>query len=266
MSNKDIEVNEINTNIPSPSRIYDYTLGGNHNFEADRQAAEHMFNLFPPAERWVRLLRTFLQEAAAELGKEGFDKFIDLGSGLPTADHIHAIVPNSRVLYSDIDPITVAHGQELLEDSPNAHILQADIRDIDTILDSPYISELFGDDRRVAIGMNGMTCFFTEEELQILYKKLYDWAAPGSKIFCTFETKNPDLSEPGLTAFVDMFAQMGSPYYFLTAERSKELIAPWKIEGDKFKPIPEWLDAFDLISEEDRAGVELEFYGAILVK
>ncbi|MBK8987486.1 MAG: SAM-dependent methyltransferase [Chloroflexi bacterium] len=264
MSN--IETHEINTNIPSASRVYDYTLGGNHNFEADRQAAEYMFSLLPSTGKWVRLLRTFLQEAAAVLGQEGFDKFLDLGSGLPTVDHIHAIVPNARVIYTDIDPITVAYGQELLKGNPNARMIEADVRNIDALLNSPAVAELFGDDRQVVIGMNGMTCFFTEEELQHLFTTLYDWAAPGSKLFCTFETKNPNLTEAGLEAFVDMFAKMGSPYYFLTAAQSKELIKPWRIDGDRYKTITDWLGAPELITEADRAGVELEFYGAILVK
>lgn len=261
-----MDVKEINTNIPSGSRVYDYTLGGSHNFEADRQAADYMLSLLPSAGKWVRLLRSFLQEATEQLGEEGFDKFLDLGSGLPTADHIHSILPNARVIYTDFDPITVAYGQELLKDNPNARFLQADVRNLDAILHSPAITEMFGDDRKVVIGMNGMTCFFTEEELKGFFQKLYDWAAPGSKLFCTFETKNPDLTTPNLEGFVGMFAQMGSPYYFLTAEESKALLGPWQIDGDRFKTITDWLGAPDLITEEDREGVELEFYGAILVK
>ena len=259
-----MDVKEINTTVPSGSRVYDYTLGGSHNFEADRQAAEYMFTLLPSAEKWVRLLRSFLQEATARLAEEGFDQFIDLGSGLPTADHIHAIAPEARVVYTDFDPVTVVYGQELLKNVPNARFLGADVRQIDAVLNSPEVAELLDRSRPVVIGMNGMTCFLTEEELQAIFQRLYEWVAPGSRLFCTFETKNPDLTTPRLEQFVGMFAQMGSPYYFLTAEQSKELVSPWRIE--QFKTITEWLDAPELIAEEDREGVELEFYGAILAK
>lgn len=261
-----MEIKEINTNIPSGSRVYDYTLGGSHNFEADRQAAEFMFSLLPSTPKWVRLLRSFMQEAAARLGEEGYDKFLDLGSGLPTADHIHAILPEARIIYTDFDPVTVTYGQELIKDAPNARFLEADVRNLDSILNSPVVAELFGDDRRVVIGLNGMTCFFQEEELQQIFGRLYEWAAPGSKLFCTFETKSPHLTTPKLDQFLGMFAQMGSPYYFLTPDQSKTLIHPWKVDGDSYKPITEWLDAPDLITAEDREGVELEFYGAILTK
>lgn len=261
-----MDVKEINTNIPSGSRVYDYTLGGNHNFEADRQAAEFMFSLLPSTPKWVRLLRSFMQEAAVQLGEEGFDKFLDLGSGLPTADHIHAILPQARIIYTDFDPITVTYGKELIKDMPNVRFLEADVRNLDSILNAPAINELFGDDRRVAIGLNGMTCFFTEDELQQVFTKLYEWAAPGSKLFCTFETKNPAMTTPNLEQFLGMFAQMGSPYYFLTPAQPKDLSHPWRVEEGNYKPITEWLDAPGLITAEDREGVELEFYGAILVK
>ncbi len=261
-----MDTKEINTNIPSGSRVYDYTLGGSHNFEADRQAAQYMFSLLPSTPKWVRLLRSFMQEAAAQLGEEGFDKFLDLGSGLPTADHIHAIVPNARIIYTDFDPVTVTYGLELTKDLPNVRFLQADVRNLDGILQSPVVEEMFGADRRVAIGLNGMTCFFEEEELKQLFTRLYDWAAPGSKLFCTFETKNPAMVTPKLEQFLGMFAQMGSPYYFLTPETTRAISHPWRVDEGAYKPITEWLDTPDLITAEDREGVELEFYGAILVK
>lgn len=261
-----MDVREINTTIPSGSRVYDFTLGGSHNFEADRQAAEFMFSLLPSTPKWVRLLRSFMQEAVAQLGSEGFDRFLDLGSGLPTADHIHAILPEARIIYTDFDPVTVTYGQELTRNMPNVRFLEADVRSLETILRSPVVEEMFGDDRRVAIGLNGMTCFFQEEELQEIFTSLYNWAAPGSKLFCTFETKHANLTTPKLEQFLGMFAQMGSPYYFLTPEQSRALSHPWRIEEGAYKPITEWLDTPDLITPEDREGVELEFYGAILVK
>jgi hypothetical protein len=261
-----MDVKEINTNIPSGSRVYDYTLGGSHNFEADRQAAQYMFSLLPSTPKWVRLLRSFMQEATTRLGEEGFDKFLDLGSGLPTADHIHAIVPEARIIYTDFDPVTVTYGQELTKNLPNVRFLQADVRDLDSILQSPVVEELFDTEGPVAIGLNGMTCFFQEEELKHIFGRLYDWAAPGSKLFCTFETKNPNLTTPKLEQFLGMFSQMGSPYYFLTPETSQALSHPWRIEEGAYQPITEWLNTPDLITAEDREGVDLEFYGAILVK
>ncbi len=252
--------------VPNAGRVYDYVLGGHHNFEVDRQAAESMISLLPSTRKWVRMLRRFLQEAVYQLADEGFEMFLDLGSGLPTADHIHAIVPEARVIYVDADPVVVSYGTEILGGETNARYIQADIRDIEALLGSPLIEDMFGQAPKVAIGLNAVICFMTETETKAIVEALYDWAAPGSKIYCTFETKNPDLVTPDLEKFMAMFDQMGTYYHFSTLERSKELMLPWIADEPGFQPLAEWLGMQDQLTAEDREGVELEFYGAILVK
>lgn len=256
----------IDSTIPNAGRVYDYVLGGTHNFEADRQAAEYMISLVPSTRKWVRMLRMFLQEAVLRLSQEGFDCFLDLASGLPTVDHIHWVVPHAKVIYVDNDPIVIVYGTQLLEGNPRVRYIEADIREIDALLRSPVIPELFGDNRKVAIGFNAVTCFLTEEEIRRIVRALYKWAAPGSKIFATFETKDPNLMTPRMQQFLEMFDRMGSPYYFLTLEQSIELMRPWEADEPGFRPLAEWLGVEDQITEEDREGVGLEFYGAILVK
>lgn len=256
----------IDSTIPNAGRVYDYVLGGTHNFEADRQAAEYMISLVPSTRKWVRMLRMFLQEAVLRLSQEGFDCFLDLASGLPTVDHIHWVVPHAKVIYVDNDPIVIVYGTQLLEGNPRVRYIEADIREIDGLLRSPVIPELFGDNRKVAIGFNAVTCFLTEEEIRRIARALYEWAAPGSKIFATFETKDPNLMTPRMQQFLEMFDRMGSPYYFLTLEQSIELMKPWEADEPGFRPLAEWLGVEDQITEEDREGVGLEFYGAILVK
>ncbi len=252
--------------IPNAGRVYDYVLGGHHNFEADRQAAEYMISLVPSTRKWVRMLRMFLHEAVLRLSQEGFDCFLDLASGLPTVEHIHETAPHARVIYVDNDPVVVTYGIQLLEGNPRVRYIEADIRDIDAVLRSPVIPELFGNNRKVAIGFNAATCFFTEEEIRRIVGALYEWAAPGSKMFATFETKDPNLMTPRMQQFLDMFDRMGSPYHFLTLEQSIEIMKPWEADEPGFRPLAEWLGLQDQITEEDREGVGLEFYGAILVR
>lgn len=254
------------TTIPNAGRVYDYVLGGHHNFEADRQAAEYMISLIPSTRKWVRMLRMFLHEAVQQLVDEGFDCFLDLASGLPTEEHIHATAPQARVIYVDNDPIVVAYGTEILGDNPRARYIEADIRNIEALLKSPVIKQMFGDERRVAIGFNAITCFLEDEEVSRIAGALYEWAAPGSKLFATFETKDPNLTTPRMDQFVAMFDQMGSPYHFLTLEKAKELMKPWTADERGFRPLAEWLGLQDQITEEDREGVGLEFYGAFMLK
>ncbi|MGB9871520.1 MAG: SAM-dependent methyltransferase [Anaerolineae bacterium] len=259
-------ITAMDTSIPNAGRVYDYVLGGTHNFEADRQAAEYMISLVPSTRKWVRMLRMFMQESVLRLSEEGFGHFLDLASGLPTVEHIHALAPHAKVIYVDNDPVVVAYGTQLLEGHPNARYLEADIRDIDALLRSPVISEMFGEERKVAIGFNAVTCFLTEEEIRRIARALYEWAAPGSKLFATFETKDPHRTTPKMEQFLAMFDQMGSPYHFLTLEQAMEWMKPWEADERGYRPLAEWLGMPDQITEADREGVGLEFYGAILVK
>jgi O-methyltransferase involved in polyketide biosynthesis len=259
-------MNDADVTVPNAARVYDYVLGGHHNFEPDRQAAEYMLGLVPSTRTWVRRLRKFLHQAVVDLAEQGFDRFLDLASGLPTAEHIHASVPNARVVYVDNDPVVVEYATQILGDNPNVRYLQADIRQLGALLQSPSIRPLLGDAHRLAIGLNAVTCFLTDDQIREIAQTLHGWAPPGSKMFASFETKTPGLMTPRMQEFVEMFDRMGSPYHFLTLEKSKQLIQPWAEDPPGFRPLSEWLSLEDRVTEGDREGVGLEFYGAILVK
>ena len=140
------ETTIVDINIPNAGRVYDYVLGGSHNFESDRQAGEYMISLVPSTRKWVRMLRMFLNEATHRLSEEGFERFLDFASGLPTADHIHQLLPNASVVYTDSDPVTVVYSQELVKDNEKVRYLDGDIRNIAAILNSPTVKEFFGED------------------------------------------------------------------------------------------------------------------------
>ncbi len=256
----------INTEIPNAGRVYDYVLGGSHNFEVDRQAAEYMISLLPSTRKWVRMLRMFMHQSIKQLAAEGFEQFLDLASGLPTVDHIHQILPDAKVVYTDNDAATIGFAQELIGKNDKVRYLQADVRDLESMLISAEMETFFVKGQRVAIGFNAMTCFLTHEEIAQLMKTLYAWAPVGSKLYASFETKDATAMTPKLAQFVDMFDQMGTPYRFLTLEESQQLISPWPVDGAGFRPLAEWLDLEDQINLEDREGVELEFYGVHLIK
>jgi hypothetical protein len=260
------ESKAMDINVPNAARVYDYSLGGNHNFEADRQVAEYMFTLVPSTKKWVRLLRMFLHDAAQEMADQGFTSFLDLASGLPTVEHIHSTVPDAKVIYVDSDPVVVNYGKEILGTSQNVRFLEADIREIDSVLASPVIPELFGNNRKVAIGLNGVTVFLSDEEIGRIMQATYDWAASGSKMWVTWETQGAGLMTPQWGQFLGMFDQMGSPMHLVPEERARELVKPWKVDARGFRPITDWLGLDNYITEQDREGVGLEFYGVYLEK
>lgn len=126
---------------PNVARIYDYWLGGYHNFPADRAAADHLESIAPDTAVRVKANRQFLQRVVKVLAEQGIDQFLDLGSGLPSVGNIHETVrdihPRTRVVYVDSDPIAVAHSQNLLRadtSGPDVVAMQGDIRFPEPIL------------------------------------------------------------------------------------------------------------------------------------
>lgn len=255
------------TAIPNASRIYDYTLGGTHNFPADRAAAEYMFSLVPSTRKWVGMLRAFLQQAAQRLWDEGYTHFVDFASGLPLEDHIHTVLPGARVVYSDTDPYTLEQARELVGGLPNVLYLRHDVGDARSLLDRPEVEAFLGGERRVVFGLSGVTSFLPPEEIARIHRELYEWAAPGSRLYVTYETKQPGLTSPRMEQFLDMFRQMEAPFFLFTPDQPAELSAPWRLPPGGLPPLREFLGLpEDHMSEEDREGVGLEFYAGILEK
>lgn len=158
---------EIDTTIPSPARVYDYWLGGGHNFEVDRQLADQIQQIMPGIRDATRLNRAFLRRAAQFMAESGIRQFIDIGSGIPTVGNLHTIVqkvdPSSRVIYVDRDPVAVAHSELLLGANPNADVIQADLRDVDGILNAPQTKRLIDFDQPVGLTMLLLLHFVPDE-------------------------------------------------------------------------------------------------------
>jgi hypothetical protein len=132
---------ELDTEHAHPARVYNYWLGGDDNFAADREAAEQAIAANPGIMTDVRANRAFLVRAVRYLaGERGVRQFLDIGTGLPTADNTHqvaqAVAPDARIVYADNDPIVLLHARDLLSSTPQGacDFLQADLRDTSGIL------------------------------------------------------------------------------------------------------------------------------------
>src|SRR5689334_1198490 len=102
----------VDLNTPSAARMYDYYLGGAHNFAVDRQLAQQVLDLYPDGQLIAQSNRAFLHRAVRHLVAQGVRQFIDIGSGIPTEGNTHEtaqrLAPQARVLYVDHDPVAVA--------------------------------------------------------------------------------------------------------------------------------------------------------------
>jgi trans-aconitate methyltransferase len=132
---------KIDTTVAHQARIYDYLLGGKDNFAVDREAAARSLEVFPGFRTWARTNRAFLSRAVRYLVVEaGVRQFLDIGTGLPTADNTHEVAqrtePSTRICYVDNDPTVLAHARALLTSDPagRTDYVHADIRNVDQIL------------------------------------------------------------------------------------------------------------------------------------
>lgn len=131
---------------PSVARMYDYYLGGSHNFAVDREAARRVLAAAPEMPLIAQANRAFLRRAVRFMVDEGVRQFLDIGSGIPTAGNVHEIAqrldPGCRVVYVDIDPVAVEHSRQILAGADGAAVIQEDLRRPDRLLDNPDLRKL----------------------------------------------------------------------------------------------------------------------------
>lgn len=135
------------------ARVYDYFLGGAHNFAVDRELAARVTEQHPEFTAVIRANRAFLGRVVEWCTAAGIDQFLDLGSGVPTVGNVHEIarrrLPTARVAYVDFEP--VAHAQHLLAGTEQVTITRADLRDPDSVLSAPGVAGLLDFSRPVAL-------------------------------------------------------------------------------------------------------------------
>ena len=234
--------NIVDASKPSAGRIYDYFLGGNHNFEVDRQAGDQILQRLPFSTKYVRLQRWALQDIATELSeKRGYDVIIDFASGLPTQDHIHyKVKKGTTVIYSDYDPIVVEYTRDILKNTSNVYFFQGDARDPEELLNRPEVQKILGGRRKVAFVFWGVTGFLADEEISRPMKYLYDWAAPGSCLVFNCQAAGADPNSSGWKEVSKIYEQMGTPLYLRDLKRYKELLQPWEPDSGGFVSLLDW--------------------------
>lgn len=144
--------------VAHPARRYNYWLGGKDNFAADRASGDEFERLLPGLRAGVRENRAVLRRAVRHLVADaGIRQFLDIGTGLPTADNTHevaqSIAPSSRIVYVDNDPLVLSHARALLTSSAEGKTayIQADLREPETILRSAAVRDTFDLSQPVAV-------------------------------------------------------------------------------------------------------------------
>jgi hypothetical protein len=158
---------DVDIDRPSPARMYDYYLGGSHNFAVDREAAEQVISAIPNVREMAATNRAFLRHSVLYLLDAGIRQFLDIGSGIPTVGNVHEIGqrvdPPAKVAYVDVDPIAVAHSQQLLAGNPDAVAIAGDLGDPREILDSAQLRATLDLGRPVGLLLLSMLPFVPDE-------------------------------------------------------------------------------------------------------
>lgn len=261
----------VDATSPSAGRIYDYFLGGHHNFDVDRRAGDQILRNLPWLSKLSRLQRWCLQDIARELTEaRGYNMIVDFASGLPTQDHIHTVVPpGTTVIYSDYDPVVVEYAREILGNTPNVYFFEADAGRPEELLNHADVQRILGGVRDVGIVYWGIGGFLSDTQLARAARSLYDWAGPNSCWAFNAQGAGGKQDTPEAQAVLRLYEQMRSPFTIRSMERFLELLQPWHTDGQEFISFLEW-HGFDdsILTDQDRVvfGSAGTGYGGYLVK
>ena len=215
---------EVDLERPSPARMYDYMLGGLHNFAVDRQMAEQVLAVSPQIRLAAHANRGFLRRAVEHLAGAGVRQFLDLGSGIPTVGNVHEsahqVAPDAKVVYVDIDPVAVAHSRAIVEGDERITVVQADIRKPEAVLNDPQITGALDFSQPIAVLLVAVLHFIPDSDDPTgILARLREAIAPGSYIGLSHVATIPNIT-PEQQEVADRYTRANA-----VALRDKEQIA-----------------------------------------
>lgn len=248
---------EVDLDRPSPARIYDYMLGGSHNFACDRELANQLLSVAPEIGPTAHANRALLRRITRFLAHSGIRQFVDIGSGIPTVGNVHeivqSIVPDARVVYVDTDPIAVAHSTAILNGVPHTAVLRADLRQPWGILESPTVQRMIDFSQPVALLLVAVLHFIPDEEgPQQAVATLREALAPGS--FLAVSQNAPPDKE--ITAeghqVLTRYVRTASPIGLRNREQVTAFFGDWELVEPGVVPYARWRPDPDEEMDDDR--------------
>jgi len=245
---------EIDTTVPHSARFWNYLLGGKDNFEVDRELAERALVLMPEIGEGARADRGFLVRAVRYLtGEAGVRQFLDIGTGLPTANNTHevaqGIAPESRIVYVDNDPLIMAHARALLTSTPEGvtDYVQADLREPNVILREAARTLDFS--QPIALMLLGILNFVVDDaDAHAMVDQLIEALPSGSYMAISHPT--PEIDAEKIRAGVQMWNESGGAQMVIRSRAELvrffdglELLEPGVVSDSLWRPDPSDLGA-----------------------
>jgi hypothetical protein len=236
----------IDLSVPSVSRMYDYYLGGSHNFEMDREAARKAMEAFPGLPEIVQANRAFMRRAVRYAISRGVTQFLDIGSGIPTFGNVHEVAQaasdEARVVYVDNDPVAVAHSRAVLAGDERADIAAADFLDPPGMLGSEPVRRLLDLERPVALLLVALLHFFDDEEKpHVALAELRETLAPGSLLVLTHASTEggPNSQEQG-RAVSEVYRRSGSKLVMRSGPEVARFFDGFELVEPGLVSMPHW--------------------------
>jgi hypothetical protein len=243
--------------VASIARVYDCALGGKDNYEVDRAVVERLRAVAPETESMARDHRRFLIRVTRFVAAQtGVSQFLDLGSGLPTAENTHQaaqrINPDARVVYVDNDPTVVAHGRALLEENELTRFAAADITRPDQVLTDPTVLQHLDFDEPIALFQLGTLHHYVGEPGPAEIMKAYVEALPSGSYVALSHFFDPEDEDSGLARRMEevfVHSPLGSGVFrtrdeiaamfpgLELVEPGLSLLADWWPDGPRLQPL-----------------------------
>ncbi|MCX2184511.1 SAM-dependent methyltransferase [Streptomyces sp. SKN60] len=236
----------IDISVPSVSRMYDFYLGGSHNFEVDREAARKAMEFLPGLPKIMQANRAFMRRAVRHAVDNDVTQFLDIGSGIPTFGNVHEVAQAAseaaRVVYVDHDPVAVAHSRAVLGDDPRSAVVAADLRKPREILHSPEVTELLDLDRPVALLLVAVLHFLEDsDEPGAAVAELLDGLAPGSLLVLTHASyEGIPVPQERAGGAVGVYRDIRNPLVMRSREEITRFFDGTEIVEPGVVPMPLW--------------------------
>ncbi|ANZ42779.1 hypothetical protein BBK82_15935 [Lentzea guizhouensis] len=257
---------DIDLERPSVARVYDYWLGGAHNFAADRAVGQKALDFMPELREVILNHRAFLRRVVRHLLDQGVRQFLDLGSGIPTVGNVHEIAqsadPDAKVVYVDVDPVAVAHSRSLLNGNGRVTVLQADVRDPAAVLTSPEATGLLDFDEPIAVLMIALLHFVSDDEDPAgIIGGYRDRLAPGSFLAMSHAGWEADEETGSYRAVRTMYDRNVTPMTYRNKAEITQLFEGFELVDPGVVRLPAWHP--ESPDDLDGTGVPLPAFAAL---
>ncbi|MFJ6700201.1 SAM-dependent methyltransferase [Streptomyces sp. NPDC091272] len=249
----------IDISMPSVSRIYDFYLGGSHNFEVDREAARRAMEFMPGLPKVMQANRAFMRRAVRHAVSEGITQFLDIGSGIPTFGNVHEVAqgadPGARVVYVDHDPVAVAHSQAVLDGNELTTVVSADLRKPGEILAHPQLGQLLDLERPVALLLVAVLHFIEDaDNPQAAVATLRDAMAPGSLLIVTHASyEGVPVTEERAGGAVDVYQKIKNPLVMRSHPEVERFFEGYEMVAPGLVPMADWRPETPVAQEDPYA-------------